>query len=126
METDGSLPDGSTLAEFIERVDDATDALPVFYMVNCAHPTHLAPTLVDAKKRGEKWLERFKGLRANSSRKSHEELDNSTALDRGDPLRLAAEIAELKQAFDLRVVGGCCGTDAEHIAAIAKATAQAG
>ena len=33
---------------------------------------------------GEGWFGRFKGIRANASCKSHDELDNITQLDRGD------------------------------------------
>lgn len=124
VETDGRLPDGTTLSDFIHRVDDATKASPVFYTVNCAHPTHLMPTLDAAKARNEDWLNRFQGFRANSSKKSHEELDNSTELDRGNPRELAAEVAAMKKSHDLRLVGGCCGTDVEHIAEIARATSQ--
>ena len=121
VETDGRLPDGSDLGEFIRRVDDATHAAPLFYMVNCAHPTHLAPTLESAKRRGEDWLRRFRGLRANCSKKSHAELDNSTELDRGNPEELADELAALQKAYDFQVLGGCCGTDVEHISEIARA-----
>ncbi len=38
---------------------------------------------------GAPWLARFRGMRANASTKTHAELDNSTALDRGDPAALA-------------------------------------
>ena len=41
VETDGNLPDGSTLAAAIAMVDDATDAYPAYYMINCAHPIAL-------------------------------------------------------------------------------------
>ncbi len=121
VETDGSLPDGSSLRDFIQRVDDESGTAPLYYMVNCAHPTHLNPTLEKAAVAGEQWLDRFRGFRANASKKSHEELDNSTELDRGDPQDLAREVAAMKSAYGLRVVGGCCGTDVEHIAEIAKA-----
>jgi homocysteine S-methyltransferase len=123
VETDGRLPDGSELGEFIARVDDATGGSPLFYMVNCAHPSHLVPTLDAARAETAAWLDRFKGFRANSSRKSHEELDNSTELDRGDPDALARAVAEMQRAYALNVVGGCCGTDVEHIRAIAAAAA---
>jgi homocysteine S-methyltransferase len=122
VETDGRLPDHMPLSEFIARVDDATDGWPLFYLVNCAHPTHVAPTLAAARERDEAWLERFRGFRANASSKSHAELDESTTLDRGDPADLARRVAELQRSFDLRIVGGCCGTDVEHVAAIARAT----
>ena len=123
VETDGRLPDGSTLREFIDTVDAATDALPLYYLVNCAHPTHLNPTLEAARDADEAWLERFRGFRANSSRMSHEELDNSSVLDRGNPAELASEVAAMQRDYGLRVVGGCCGTDVEHIAEISRAVA---
>ena len=121
VETDGHVPDGTTLADFIARVDTETGGAPLFYMVNCAHPSHLEPTLREARAKEAPWLRRFRGFRANASCKSHEELDQSTSLDRGDPRTLATEVASLQAAYDLRVVGGCCGTDAEHIAAMAAA-----
>jgi homocysteine S-methyltransferase len=124
VETDGKLPDGMVLGDLIRTVDDATAGAPLFYMVNCAHPTHLGPTLERAKAEGARWLERFRGFRANASPKSHAELDDSPELDRGDPGTLAREVADMQQAYDLCVIGGCCGTDAEHIAAIAKAAAE--
>jgi homocysteine S-methyltransferase len=126
VETDGRLPDGSTLDELIRRVDDATDGWPLYYMVNCAHPTHLMPTLRAARAQGAGWLSRFAGFRANASAKSHQELDNSPTLDIGDPADLASRVSEMQREFGLRIVGGCCGTDARHIAAIARATASRG
>jgi S-methylmethionine-dependent homocysteine/selenocysteine methylase len=123
VETDGRLPDGTPLGELVCRVDEATDGEPLFYMVNCAHPAHVAPSLARARAEGAGWLGRFQGIRANSSRKSHAELDGSSELDRGDPQQLGHEVAAMQRAYGLRVVGGCCGTDAEHVAAIARATA---
>lgn len=124
IETDGSLPDGTPVGDFVESVDAATGGYPLFYMVNCAHPTHIEPTLAAAAERKAGWLDRFRGLRANASAKSRAELDNSTTLDRGDIHSLATAIADLQQRFDLAVVGGCCGTDAEHLGAIAGACVQ--
>jgi len=120
VETDGRLPDGTSLGTFINQVDDATDGAPLFYMVNCAHPSHLLPTLEAARAARETWLSRFRGFRANASAKSHAELDNSTDLDRGDVRALAEQISEMQADYDLRVVGGCCGTDHEHLTAIAS------
>jgi S-methylmethionine-dependent homocysteine/selenocysteine methylase len=124
VETDGTTPDGTPLGQFIEEVDKATGAKPMFYMVNCAHPIHLEPTLRRARGENAEWLERFSGFRANASRKSHEELDQSTELDRGYPEALASQMAHLQADFGLRLVGGCCGTDAEHIECIAAAVAR--
>ncbi len=120
VETDGRLPNGMTLGTFIAEVDEATELSPLFYMVNCAHPTHLLPSLEAARANGESWLSRFRGFRANASAKSHDELDNSTEIDRGDVQKLADQMAEMQADYDLCVIGGCCGTDHEHLAAIAS------
>ena len=49
-------------------------------MINCAHPTHFENTVAG----DEPWLDRIGGLRANSSAKSHAELDESETLDDGN------------------------------------------
>jgi homocysteine S-methyltransferase len=120
-ETDGRLPSGETLDQAIARTEDATDAGPVYYMINCAHPTHLTGAL----ERGGDWRERVRGLRANASRRSHVELDGSSDLDAGNPDELAREYDQLRSAFPrLTVVGGCCGTDHRHVEAIGRALGQ--
>ncbi len=57
---------------------------------------------------------------------SHAELDEATELDRGDPHDLADRYAMLRSSLSaLAVVGGCCGTDHEHVKAMAtKLTAS--
>ena len=117
VETDGRLPTGQPLHEAIEQVDAATDACAAYFMVNCAHPTHFADALTDGP-----WRQRLVGLRANASAKSHAELDESTELDEGDPNDLAARHAALRDRLPaVTVLGGCCGTDARHVAAICSA-----
>jgi S-methylmethionine-dependent homocysteine/selenocysteine methylase len=87
-------------------------------MINCAHPTHFASTLVA----DEAWLERIRGLRANASTKSHAELNESDTLDDGNPEELGNQYRELKAKLkNLNVLGGCCGTDDRHVEAICKA-----
>jgi methionine synthase I (cobalamin-dependent) len=50
---------------------------------------------------------------------SHEELDAATELDEGDPGELAASLDALRSHLpNLHLVGGCCGTDARHVAAM--------
>lgn len=118
VETDGKLPTGQTLRAAIEQVDNETSAYPSYYMINCAHPTHFEHLLVE----GETWSRRIRGLRANASRKSHAELNESSELDIGNPLEFGMEHAQLKQRLpDLNVLGGCCGTDHRHVEQIAIA-----
>lgn len=118
VETDGRLPSGDALGAAIEAVDRASEMAPAYYLINCAHPDHFA----DVLKRGGSWLSRLRGIRANASRKSHVELDAAIELDAGDPDELGRDYRELRRSFpQLKVLGGCCGTDDRHVAAIAKA-----
>jgi homocysteine S-methyltransferase len=118
VEVDGRLPEGTSLRAAIEAVDAATDAGAAYFMVNCAHPTHLAPALEEEGP----WRERIVALRANASRMSHAELDASEELDDGDPVELAEQYRELRDRLPaLNVVGGCCGTDHRHVAQICAA-----
>lgn len=122
LETDGRLPSGETLAQAIEATDAATDGHAVYYMINCAHPAHFEHAL----RAGGAWRERVRGLRANASRRSHAELDEATDLDAGDPPQLGTEYRALRPWLPrLAVVGGCCGTDHRHVAAICAALAAA-
>jgi S-methylmethionine-dependent homocysteine/selenocysteine methylase len=115
VETDGRLPSGEPLAEAVERLDAETGAGAEYLMVNCAHPSHFAAEL----EAGGEWVGRIAGIRANASRRSHAELDEAEDLDSGDPAELGREYGSLAPALpDLRVVGGCCGTDHRHLAAI--------
>ena len=117
VETDGRLPSGQLLKEAIEEVDRMTESYPDYYMINCAHPSHFDTVL----KSDGKWLERIQGIRANASKKSHAELDESEHLDRGDKHDLAKNYQTLHTLLpNLKVVGGCCGTDHTHVEEICK------
>lgn len=108
VEADGLLASGLTLADTIARVDAV--AAPDGYLLNCAHPEHLERAVEpDA-------VARIIGVRPNASRLSHAELDESETLDEGDPDELAARTVELLHRLPgVRVIGGCCGTDARHV-----------
>ena len=118
-ETDGRLPSGETMREAIERTDDQTVGAPAYYMINCAHPTHFAEALAN----DQSWVKRIRGIRANASMRSHAELDNAPDLDAGDPVDLGRRYAKLRGMLGTRfnIMGGCCGTDHRHVAAIAQA-----
>jgi S-methylmethionine-dependent homocysteine/selenocysteine methylase len=121
VETDGRLPNGEGLGEAIDEVDEATGGAPAYYMLNCAHPTHFEDVLGT----DEPWRNRIRGLRANASTLSHDELDAMEELDDGDPADLGARYAALRSRLpNLNVVGGCCGTDHRHVAAIREAWAR--
>ena len=117
LETDGRLPSGEDLGAAIELVDAETGGAPAYFMINCAHPSHFA-SVVEAP---GPWRERVGGIRANASRRSHQELDEASELDAGDPAELAGEYLDLRSALPaIRVLGGCCGTDSRHVAGICE------
>lgn len=119
LETDGKLPTGQPLGDAIQQVDDATSGYPVYFMINCAHPSHFSSAL----RQDEPWMQRIRGLRANASTLSHAELNEAPALDVGNPVALAQDYAGLKKKSlkSLNVFGGCCGTDHRHVEQIALA-----
>jgi len=103
------------LKETIEWVDAATENSVAYYMLNCAHPSHFTKVL----NKGESWLNRIHGIRANASSKSHAELDDSVTLDSGSPIKLGKEYRKLHNLLpNLNVLGGCCGTDHTHLTEI--------
>lgn len=122
VETDGKLPTGQTLGDAIDQVDRETGRTPAYFMINCAHPTHFAATLAE----GGAWTRRVRGLRANASKCSHAELDESPELDVGNPKELGAQYREiLRNQPQMRVLGGCCGTDHRHVEQICLACKEA-
>jgi S-methylmethionine-dependent homocysteine/selenocysteine methylase len=117
VETDGRLPDGTPIADAVDRVDAATGAAAELFMLNCAHPTHIAAGLSGAPSE-----QRIGGLRVNASALSHAELDAADSLDEGDPPALARDNAALRsQLPSVRLLGGCCGTDHRHVTEILSA-----
>jgi homocysteine S-methyltransferase len=123
VETDGRLPSGQPLHEAVAEVEAATDGAVLHYGINCAHPDHFTGALLA----DPAIMKRITLLRANASRMSHAELDAAEELDAGDPVELGALYADLLAKHpDLQVLGGCCGTDARHIDAIARACVLTG
>lgn len=113
VETDGRLPDGSALGEAVSAVD--ADSPPAYFLVNCAHPLHVQPALAGSGA----WVERIRGVRSNASTQSHAELDEAETLDEGDLDVLVPAHRTLEEQLPaLEIVGGCCGTDARHVAAL--------
>lgn len=116
----GCLLDGTPMDEALSRMDDEIIPRPLGYLVNCIHSSALDAALCTPP--GQRALEtgRLMGLQANTSSKSPEELDGSEELDGEPPELFASGMCALRNRFGLRVLGGCCGTDAGHMAALAQ------
>ncbi len=123
---DGTMMDGTPLAAAIARLDDDAAARPWHYMLGCLYPTHAA-TALEALFRGAPALaHRVVGLKANGSPLAPESLDGSTALETAPPEQFARDLWECAQTFGLHVLGGCCGTDARHVDALATVATSKG
>lgn len=125
LRPDGTLLDGTPLSEAIRTIDGETARPPEAYLIKCTHPS----TMIEAWKsltteESPASLERVLGLQANTSAHPPEELDGRENLAGADPKRFAQEMVEAGRRCQLRILGGCCGTDGHHIRALAAAIRQ--
>lgn len=110
---DGLLPSGETLAEAIRVVDAETEGAALGFLVNCAHPAEAGRALEAAGAEG-----RLLGFRLNAAREGDEGAGDA-------PQAFADGMLALRElAPNAEVFGGCCGTDAPHIAAVAASLAR--
>jgi S-methylmethionine-dependent homocysteine/selenocysteine methylase len=116
----GRLIDGTSIHDAIANIEDATTRKPICYMTNCVHPIILRKALSHSFNQTDLVREHFKGLQANASPLSPEELDHSQELKSSNPIQLAEEMNKLRQQYDFKIFGGCCGTDQTHMEEMAR------
>jgi len=116
----GTLLDGTPLHRAIETIDSEIYSKPFFYMVNCVHPKNLIKALNNELKDSKDFINRILGFQGNTSTKSPEELDNLDYVDTTEPEEFAKLILNIHNQFGIKLLGGCCGSDARHIKQIAK------
>jgi homocysteine S-methyltransferase len=117
VDPSGRLLTGFTLQNAIQAVDEqAGDAQPDFYGINCSHPDEFQPALTPGP-----WLQRVRSLRPNSSKADKQSLCTIGHLESGDPDALGRQIGALSRRLThVDVFGGCCGTWDDHLRAIAE------
>jgi homocysteine S-methyltransferase len=117
VDAEGRLTTGPVLKDAVEAVDEqAGDARPDFFGINCAHPVEFEPALVEGP-----WLERIRSLRPNSSMAEKQALCTIGHLEAGDPAALGLHMGALSRRLPhVDVWGGCCGTWDDHLRAIAQ------
>lgn len=135
----GKLLDGVPLHEAIAMIDAAARPAPTAYMLNCVHPDNVRSALAagsntaapdasaphaDAPHTAARHGGRLIGLQGNASRRSPEELNGRAELDADPPERWARAMLGLHTDFGMRILGGCCGTDARHIERLAGMYAE--
>lgn len=121
LEDTGCLVDGTRIADAIAYIDKETGAsAPLCYITNCVHPSIVYRALEKPFNRCDLVYDRFWGVQANASPLSFKELDNSIDLKSSEPAALGRSMERLKEVMDMRIFGGCCGTDGRHMEKIAK------
>lgn len=114
----GKLLDGTFLTDAIRIIDDSVSTPPLFYLTNCIHPDVLHKSFLNLKDENDILRKRLFGIQANSSNKSPEELDTLEELDADTPANWARGMVDLNKKYNLKILGGCCGTDARFISSI--------
>jgi homocysteine S-methyltransferase len=122
---DGTLLDGTTLAEAIQTIDDAAQRPPSGYAVNCVHPSIFCEGMAALRMQGPGLELRILSFQANASAKDPKELDGIEELDAEEAESWAGSMLRAFHRFGTPFCGGCCGTDTSHIEALAKAYSSA-
>lgn len=120
IRADGKMIDGTTIHTAIETIENSIEIKPIFYMTNCVHPINVGKALAWEFNQTELVRKRLKGIQANASTLTPEELDGCCEIISSEPSELAEEIMKLNHSHGFQILGGCCGTDERHIEELAK------
>jgi homocysteine S-methyltransferase len=121
LHPNGTMLDGTPLADAITRIDAEISPNPRHYMIGCLYPTH-AQTALQALRAARPDLgKRVRGLKANASPLSPKELDKLNHLAATDVEVWVRDELACAREFDLAILGACCGTDERYIDALAGA-----
>lgn len=116
----GTLLDGTPLHQAIAFIDAEVNPKPLSFMVNCTHARIFQSALLDSNNSSDLVRHRMIGLLANTADLEPEELDERNELIAEDPEIFSQQVSSLRSEFGIQILGGCCGTDDRHIAALAK------
>ncbi len=115
----GTLLDNTPLKEAIATIDEKVSPKPLVYLANCTHASFFRSAISHQHNASPLVRQRIIGLLANTAALEPEALDNSENLVSEKPEAFGRDMARLKEDFGLKLLGGCCGTDERHIAALA-------
>ena len=120
IQQDGTLIDGTTISDAVSYIDSVTVNNPLCYMTNCVHPSIAAKALGKNFNCTDRIRERFSGIQANTSPLTYAELDGAKELYCSDPEKFSEEMMDFGLSSNIRIWGGCCGTDHRHMECIAQ------
>lgn len=111
---EGTILDGSTLEHAFNEIDTRCNPAPVGFVICCSYPSFLHPD-----RQPGSVLARLVGYLANASSLNQTELDGSTTLHTDDMTDWGNRMIELNRDYGVKILGGCCGTDAGYLQYIA-------
>lgn len=126
LHPNGTMLDGTPLADAIARIDAEISPPPRHYMIGCLYPTHAQTALQALRAAQSALVKRVRGLKANASPLAPEDLDKLNHLAATDVQIWARDELTCAREFNLAILGGCCGTDERYIEALAKAAVDHG
>lgn len=107
---DGLVLDGKSLPEAISYIDNNTLVNPIGYMVNCAFPSFICP-----ENQPIELFERLIGCQANASSLDHCDLDKTEQIEADKISKWGRLMVELNRKYGMKILGGCCGTNGDHL-----------
>ncbi len=110
IDRSGNVLDGTPLSNAIEFIDNEIDQPPLGYMINCAYPTFLSQSNQPPEK-----LTRLIGFQGNASSLDHADLDGAKEIKMNDTAEWGETMLELHRQWGIKILGGCCGTNTEHL-----------
>jgi len=105
LHPDGTMLDGTPLAETIARIDAEISPVPHHYMIGCLYPTHAETALQVLRASQRDLVKRVRGLKANASPLSPEELDKLNHLAATDVQTWVRDELACAREFDLTILG---------------------
>lgn len=115
---DGKVLDGTPLDQAIAILDETLEKSPTGYFVNCSYPAYLDISDFSAAS-----TNRLIGFQANASSLSHSELEGASEVKSEPISEWTSSMRRLNLEFGVKVLGGCCGTDARHLNSLVNTVA---
>lgn len=112
--------DGTPLGEAMSLVDQSVSDRPLGFMVGCSHPSFLDPASQPTS-----LFDRLIGFQGNASSMDHADLDGQAHVQVDDVSEWSRAMLVLNERYGVRILGGCCGTGADHLRGLAEFRGQA-
>lgn len=121
VRADGTMLDGTPLERMIDAIEAEASRPPLGYSINCSHSTAARRAIAGLSAAA---AARVIAFQANTSARTPEELDGLDRIETEAPELFANALGDLTETTSLRILGGCCGSDARHIEALAGRLAR--